>query len=515
MEVVGIHHGHDAGAALIRDGEIVAAANEERFSRKKFHRGFPERSLQFVLERSNDVDVLAVAGLYRKRKDLERVRDIAEELEVPVYLVEHHAAHAASAYYTSGFNRCLTITVDAAGDGLSATVWVCERGEMHRVSTESYYDSLGDFYANVTELLGFEPMKDEGKVMCLAAYAEPDLRSVEWIRREVIDVEEGNIVNRLGAISGEAVRRLKRSKLAKMGRERAAAVAQEALEELLLEYFGHYVNEYGENRIAYAGGVAANVVANMRLREELNIDLFVHPNMGDGGLAVGAALWAWAEEELARGRRPEPRRLEDVYFGPEYDREEVRKALEEHDMTDRAEYVGKDPDAIVRKLLEGKTVALFHSRMEYGPRALGARSILADPRDRGVVDKLNRDLGRDPFQPFAPTILSEDAPEYLRRPCESPFMTLAFRATDTFRRKAPAVVHVDGTTRPQTLRDELPFYREVIETFREETGLGAVLNTSFNPHGEPIVCSPRDALEAFEHGVADVLWIEGYMIERG
>ncbi|WP_457615146.1 carbamoyltransferase family protein [Methanopyrus sp.] len=515
MEVVGIHHGHDAGAALIRNGKIVAAANEERFSRKKFHRGFPERSLRFVLERSDEVDVLAVAGLYRKRKDLQRVREVAEELEIPVYLVEHHTAHAASAYYTSGFDRCLTITVDAAGDGLSATVWVCERGEMHRIATESYYDSLGDFYANVTELLGFKPMKDEGKVMCLAAYAEPDPGSVEWIRREVIDVEEGRIINRLGAISGEAVRLLKRSRLAEMERKRAAAVAQKALEELLLEYFGHYVGEHGEDRVAYAGGVAANVVANMRLREELDLDLFVHPNMGDGGLAVGAALWAWAEEELARGRRPEPRRLRNVYLGPEYDEEEVRRELEKRGMTDRAERVGRDPDAIVRELLKGKTVALFQGRMEYGPRALGARSILADPRDRSVVDKLNRDLGRDPFQPFAPTILSENTPEYLLNPCESPFMTLAFRATEAFRREAPAVIHVDGTTRPQTLRDELPFYREVIETFQDRTGLGAVLNTSFNPHGEPIVCSPRDALEAFERGVTDVLWIEGYLIERG
>ncbi len=514
MEIVGIHHGHDAGAALVRDGELVAAANEERFSRKKLHRGFPERSLRFVLERAEAPDAIAVAGLYRRKRLLDRLRELAEELEAPLYFVEHHVAHAASAYYTSGFDRCLTVTVDAAGDGLSATVWVCERGRMHRVATDSYYDSLGDFYANVTELLGLEPMKDEGKVMCLAAYAEPDQRALEWIESEVITVEEGRIRNLLGAVSGEAVRRLKRSPLAELDRERLAATAQRALERLLLRYFEHHVEEHGERRVAYAGGVAANVIANMRLREELDLDLFVHPNMGDGGLAVGAALWAWAQEELARGRTPRPRRLEHVYLGPEYDRSGVERALEEHGLLDRAELVGRDPEAIVSRLLEGKTVAVFQGRMEYGPRALGARSILADPRDRAIVDKLNRDLGRDEYQPFAPTILEERAEEYLHNPCRAPFMTLAFRATDEFRREAPAVVHVDGTTRPQTLGDELPFYREILEAFEGETGVGAVLNTSFNLHGEPIVCSPEDAVRSFLKGTADVLWIEGYLVER-
>ncbi|MHC1580142.1 MAG: carbamoyltransferase C-terminal domain-containing protein [Methanopyraceae archaeon] len=515
MEVVGIHHGHDAGAALVRDGRIVAAANEERFSRKKLHRGFPEHSLKFVLGRAEDPDAIAVAGLYRRKRDLDRLRALSEELEAPLYLVEHHAAHAASAYYTSGFNRCLTITVDAAGDGLSATVWACERGRMHRVATESYYDSLGDFYANVTELLGLEPMKDEGKVMCLAAYAEPDRRTLEWIESEVITVEEGRIKNLLGAISGEAVRRLKRSPLAELDRERLAATAQRALERLLLRYFSHYVEEYGERRVAYAGGVAANVVANMRLREGLDLDLFVHPNMGDGGLAVGAALWAWAQEELARGRTPRPRRLEHVYLGPEYGRRAVERALERHGLLDRAERVGRDPEPLVDRLLEGRTVAVFHGRMEYGPRALGARSILADPRDRAIVDRLNRALGRERYQPFAPTILEERARDYLRRPCRSPFMTLAFRATERLRREAPAVVHVDGTTRPQTLGDELPFYREILEEFEGRTGVGGVLNTSFNLHGEPIVRSPEDAVRALLKGAADALWIEGYLVDRG
>ncbi len=511
MRILGVHHGHDAGVALVDDGNVVAAANEERFSRKKLHRGVPERSLRWLLEEhGNDVDAIAVAGLYRRKKYADFLKELSDSLEAPLIHVEHHEAHAASAYYTSGFDRCLTITVDAAGDGLSSTVWVCEKGDMRRVATVSYRDSLGDFYANVTEMLGFKPMKDEGKTMCLAAYGEPDREALEWLRREYVRVENGVVINESGRIAGDAVRFLKGSPLADLSREDLAATAQRHLERCLLDLFEHHVETWNERHVAYAGGVAANVVANMRLRERLGLDLFVHPNMGDGGLALGAALRVWALHELARGRRPEPEAMEHVYLGPSYEEDHVERVLEDAGV--EYEYVGEDPGAVVEELLEGRVVAVFRGRMEYGPRALGHRSILADPRSQTVVGRLNEMLGRDPFQPFAPTVLIEDSSEYLENPCESRFMTLAFGATERFREEAPAVVHVDGTTRPQTLVNEDGFYRGVLEGFRDETGLGAVLNTSFNLHGEPIVMSPRDAVRSFLEGVADELWIEGFLV---
>ncbi len=511
MRILGVHHGHDAGVALVDDGDVVAAANEERFSRKKLHRGVPERSLRWVLrEHGEDIDAIAVAGLYRRKKLADALRELADRLEAPLIHVEHHEAHAASAYYTSGFDRCLTVTVDAAGDGLSATVWVCEKGDMRRVATVSYRDSLGDFYANVTQMLGYQPMKDEGKTMCLAAYGRPDDDAMEWLENEYIRVEKGTVVNESGLISGEAVRFLRSSPLAELPREDLAATAQRHLERCLLDLFAHHIEAWNEKNVAYAGGVAANVVANMKLRERLNIDLFVHPNMGDGGLALGAALRVWALHELAEGRTPSPPRMEHVYLGPSYDEDEVERILDDEGV--EYEHVGDDPETVVEELLEGNVVAVFKGAMEYGPRALGHRSILADPRDEGIVDRLNEMLGRDPFQPFAPTVLMEDFPRYAENACESRFMTMAFRATEHFEEEAPAVVHVDGTTRPQTLVDEDPFYRRIVERFRDETGLGAVLNTSFNVHGEPIVMSPEDALRSFRKGVADVLWVEGFIV---
>ncbi|AEK72350.1 carbamoyltransferase [Thermococcus sp. 4557] len=533
--ILGIHDGHDAGAVLI-DGGRIFAVNEERLNRIKKYRGFPGMSVAKVLEMAGaspeDVEAIAVAGIFRKQKRLLELEENLREIFGPdfkrkVLFVEHHLAHSAGAYYTAGWREAIALSIDAAGDGLSSSIYIARDGEMVRIAQSTYIDSLGDFYASVTELLGFKPMRHEGKVMSLAAYGKPtyDLSSI-------IELNGLSFDNHLGVIGVEATRKLaelfdyplrhardialqmKRGKLEgklQMKAIEIAASAQAHLEKLI-EELGLGLNGRGLP-VAYAGGVAQNVKANAVLRHILGDDnLWVFPTMDDGGLAFGAAVFVKAQFERLDGKWRPPR-LEHVYLGPSYGREEVEEFLK----MERVEYEEVDdvPGLVADALAEGRLVGFFQGAMEFGPRALGNRSILADPRDESVKEKLNVALKRDVFQPFAPSMLWEKAEKYLEdlngRPNE--FMTMSYTASEEFREAAPAVVHVDGTTRPQAVRKEAnPAYYGVIKAFERETGLGAVLNTSFNMHGEPIVCSPEDAMRTFRNAELDVLVIEGFAV---
>ena len=534
--ILGIHDGHDAGAVLI-DGDRIFAVNEERLNRIKKYRGFPELSVRKVLEMVNaspeDVEIIAVARIFRK---LSRLRELEANLKGlfgpdfkgKVLFVEHHLSHSASAYYTSGWRDALAVSIDAAGDGLSSSVYVARDGEMIRIAQSTYVDSLGDFYASVTELLGFRPMRHEGKVMSLAAYGKPayDLSAI-------IELNGLGFDNHLGVIGVEATRRLaeffeyplsrareianqmKRGKLDGELQKKAieiAASAQKHLEKLV-EELGLELKSYNLP-VAYAGGVAQNVKANAVLRGVLGDEnLWVFPAMDDGGLAFGAAVFVKAQIERLDGRW-RPSTLEHVYLGPAYGEEGVEEFLR----SEGVEYKEVDvPSFVADALAEGKLVGFFQGAMEFGPRALGNRSILADPRDESVKERLNVALKRDVFQPFAPSMLWERAKKYLEdldgRPNE--FMTMSYTASESFRGEAPAVVHVDGTTRPQAVRREVnPTYYGVIKAFERRSGLGAVLNTSFNMHGEPIVCSPADALRTFKKAGLDVLVVEGFAVTR-
>ncbi len=534
--ILGIHDGHDAGAVLI-DRDRIFAVNEERLNRIKKYRGFPELSVRKVLEMANaspeDVEVIAVAGIFRK---LSRLRELEANLKGlfgrdfkrKVLLVEHHLAHSASAYYTSGWRDALAVSIDAAGDGLSSSVYVARDGEMVRIAQSTYVDSLGDFYASITELLGFKPMRHEGKVMSLASYGNPtyDLSAI-------IELNGLSFDNRLGVVGVEATRRLaeffgyplsrakeianqmKRGKLDGELQKKAieiAASAQKHLEKLVGE-LGLELKGYSLP-VAYAGGVAQNVKANAVLRRILgDNNLWVFPAMDDGGLAFGAAVFVRAQMERLDGKW-RPFKLEHVYLGPAYGKSEVEELLR----SEGVEYEEVNVPAFVADALEeGKLIGFFQGAMEFGPRALGNRSILADPRDDGVKEKLNVALRRDVFQPFAPSMLWGRAGEYLEDPNGRPneFMTMSYTASEEFRVEAPAVVHVDGTTRPQAVRREVnPTYYEIIKAFERKTGLGAVLNTSFNMHGEPIVCSPADALKTFRNAGLDVLVVEGFAVTR-
>ena len=529
--ILGIHDGHDAGAVLIKDGEIYAV-NEERLNRIKHYRGFPKLSILKVLEMGNvtpdEVEIIAIAGIFRKRSRLleleENLKKIfGKDFKRKVLYIEHHLAHAASAYLTSGWREALALSIDAAGDGLSSSIYICRDGEMIRIAQSTYLDSLGDFYASVTELLGFKPMRHEGKVMSLAAYGKPS-----YDLSAIIELNDLTFENHLKIVGIEATKKLaeffnfpferakevsanlKKGRLSGKLEQKAieiAASAQKHLEKIVDE-LGLKLTKYGVP-LAYAGGVAQNVKANMVLRRHFP-DLWVFPAMHDGGLAFGAAIYVKSQFERLNGKW-KPFKLKHVYLGPSYSESEIEKFLRK----EKAKYeeISDVPSFVADSLIDGKIVAFFQGKMEFGPRALGNRSILADPRNESVKEKLNLALKRDVFQPFAPTILEERIGDYLVDPYPNKFMTMSYWATEEFIKEAPAVVHVDGTTRPQTLEEEDNHtYYNIIKHFEKQSGVGAVLNTSFNMHGEPIVCSPENALRTFRKARLDVLVLEKFAV---
>ncbi len=520
MIILGICDGHDAGAAIVKDGVVIAAASEERFTRVKHQRGIPKNAINELLRCTGlsfgDVDYIAIGGVFRRFTRASQLEKYLLKLfpGIPQIYVDHHLAHAASAYRTCGWSDALVVTIDAAGDGLSATVSLGRRGEIIPLYQSNAYNSVGDFFANITELLGFRPMADEAKVACMAAHGDPS--KCYGIVSEFIDLDVKSLSfrNKLGAVGAEAVKLMK-EKLKEVSSFDIAAAAQKRLEELVLNLLKKVLEEVDVKKIVFAGGIAANVHLNMRIREEISKDLYVFPHMGDGGLCVGAALEVWARMRLIDGKDTKPRPLEHVYLGPEYDDEGIKEALRKYRMEDKAEYYDDINEAIADLLLKGYIVGRFSGRMEFGPRALGNRSVLSLPSEKKLVGELNKRKRRPWWQPFAPTILYERVNEYLVDACYAPFMTIAFRVTEKALEEIPAVVHVDRTTRPQTIkRGECQEYRRIIEIIEKETGMGAILNTSMNIHGEPIVCSPLDAIKTFKEGLMDCLAIGKYLLRK-
>lgn len=411
---------------------------------------------------------------------------------------EHHHAHAAAAWTLSGFTEALALTADSMGDGLSATVGDCRDGRIVRLWSADAANSLGRFYERVTEALGFLPSRHEGKVTGLAAggdAAAVDVASpFAW--------RDGRLV--YGGPDGSAgVTWVREQVLRRHRREDVCAWAQAILEENLVGLARTWLRRTGHRRLVVAGGVFANVRLNQRLHELDDVDeFFVCPNMGDGGHAVGAVAAAGG---LA------PRAVADVFWGDGFPREAVRAALD----ADRLAFEEADDidDRIAAQLARGAIVGVFRGRMEWGPRALGNRSILASATAPEVGDRLNRKLVRSDFMPFAPAILAEQAGEFLRgvAPARTAarFMTCCFAATDRLRREHPAVVHVDGTVRAQIVdAGTNPALHRVLTALQRRTGSGVALNTSFNRHEEPIVRTPAEAIATWRNAGLDALALE-------
>ncbi len=564
MLILGITDHLTSGAALIADDVVRVAVNEERLARRKMVMGFPRQSIAACLDiagvRPQEIDAIAVASkwghlmpqlvsfdagvlgvregwlksaffnagarlaglrdalpflepLYygmrqpayaRRRAGIARILREEFGLTAPVQYVWHHLAHAVGAYAASGFSDALVVTLDGSGDGHSSHVYAARGGQLQLLHAVPSFDGIGNYYGYLTHLCGFKMGKHEGKVTGLAAFGQDRYRAVleRFIRYENGSMRNVGRVFRQGAIEA-----LRAALPADARREDLAASIQVLAEDITTHYVAHWLERTGLRRIALAGGVVANVKINQRVREIPGVEeVFVYPAMSDEGLAVGAALIARNDR---RGPWPAGRRcFEHVYLGPDFSEREMQAALDAAGVT----YVRPaDLEAqIARHLAAGYVVARVAGRMEYGPRALGNRSILYRPDDASVNDWLNARLSRTEFMPFAPSTLAEHADRCFRNVQgardSARFMTITFDCTSEMRAKAPGVVHVDGTARPQLVNaGDNPGYYRILREFERATGLTSVVNTSFNIHEEPIVCSPQDAVRAFLQGHLDML----------
>jgi carbamoyltransferase len=449
------------------------------------------------------------------------------------YYIAHHRAHASSAFRLSGLKEACVITIDGKGDGLSATIYKGHSdGRMELLRSSCEENSLGLFYQAVTEALGFIPVDSEYKTMGLAALGYDNGGKNPF--GSVVHVEDGvfksslhwtfrsynkfnpdkRVPNPLGSVvETEVFKKL----LGDMPREQFAYFAQRHCEENMLAYFRDAMRITGCNKIVCAGGVMLNVKANALIRDILKPShFFVFPDASDSGLAAGAAMEALYQEGMLK----KPARFYNPYMGHGFSDEEIYSEVmnyrEKHGIS-LTNGGRENSKIVVDHLLQGKVIGTFQRRMEMGPRALGNRSVLADARSEKIKNRINLLLkGREPFVPFAPVILEEDANLYWDGPTDYRYMTFTVKASDYAKRTVPAVVHVDGSMRPQVVSQDFnPWLYGVLREYKKRTGVGALLNTSFNRHGLPIVGSPVDALDHLIRGWVDGLIIGQWYVERG
>lgn len=563
MNVVGIHHGHDSACSVVRNGEIIADVQEERFNRNKHSANVPVQSLAYCIEAAgvrsiNEFDRIAIGwrntpsqlaallglplkggarmalkkalhnagmeiGTFKERPPLymkdHRVLDPRKVINV-----EHHLAHAASAHYTrETADRCLVFTVDGAGDGVSTAVWEAE-GNQIKPLQKLYRDAaIGHAYSVVTEALHWWHGDGEGKTMGLAPYGEADkcrgvldhlFPIIEGTEiREARDLGQYYYWKENGSVQFHfpIAREIERL-CQQFGKENIAAEAQRKLEECLTSYVFGWLDRTGIKRAAFSGGVFLNVKLNQRIwynRGKRLIEQHIFPNCGDSGLAAGAALYAYYLDHPFTGTA-----LRTLYWGPEYSAERIQADLE---LRHLPYGVVSDPSVAAAELLsQGKIVAWFQGRMESGPRALGHRSILMSPTRPENKDIINaRVKFREAFRPFCPSMLYEKAEEYLVDPRDEHFMITSFDVKDEKRALMPAIVHADGTARPQLVTREMDeAYWRLIKEFGDRTGVYCVLNTSMNIMGEPIVCTPSEAIRCFYDTGLDALIMDRFVLVK-
>jgi len=537
---------HDTASALLRDGEIVFAGAEERFSRIKKDKSFPVRGIKAALDFAGiaaaDVDAVAfgwndpvttplhtlkcaLAGRIPRSYAAPTVIDVLYDVrhrggekalhhtigglaDKPVYFIDHHLAHAYSAYHLSGFDDAIVLVVDGRGAFQATSVYHGQGDKLTLVRQIDYPNSLGMLYEAFTDLLGFERHNDEWKVMGLAAYGEPTYPMDAHIKI----TDDGYRVDPLSLMGRSwtdispltqryGPRRDPEKSIADADRDLAASV-QKATEEAMFSLLRDALRRIPSKNLCLAGGVAMNSKANGKLLASGLIDnVFVQPAATDDGTALGAAL---AGYERLTGKTPRYH-MRDAYLGPGYTEEQIEQALRVFKIPFLR--CGNVARAAARLISEGNIVGWFQGRMEFGPRALGNRSILADTRDPEMKNKVNDSIKfRENWRPFAPSVLAERFHEYFEPSLPSPFMILTHTVREEMRSVIPAVTHADNSARIQTVeRDVNPRYWQLISEFDRITGVPVVMNTSFNLRGEPIVCEPRDAVRTFYSSGLDFL----------
>jgi carbamoyltransferase len=558
MNVLGIHDGHDAGVCLIRDGRIVAFSSEERRRNVKNWAGPPDRSIAAVLKRSGlearDIDLIAVSGRIRTTvptRDyqpmysvltagawlargetstraaqwlLRRMRKRRELLAAlrqfgldgkPLSFFDHHATHAATAFFHRPWkDDALVLTLDGAGDGLCATAGIGSGTKLRVIaSTPKYHSPAAHMYSAITAHLGMRPYEHEYKIMGMAPYGQAE-HCIESFR-QLFSVDGLKFRNHTGRI-GSAIQRFYARELYGQRFDNVSAACQLVFEDLMLKWVRNAVAATGVHKLACAGGGFLNVKANKLIRELPEVEAFyAYPASDDGGTPIGAAILGYLELCETRSVAPELSLPRDMYLGLEFTDEEMEEALLRHGLP----YVRMQSPAkeVARLLADGEIVGRFAGREEAGPRALGNRSILADPRDLRVIRKLNFAIKyRDFWMPFAASILEEDVPKYIERPGPWPYyMIEAFDTLPDAGRAIIAGMHpFDLTVRPQVVNDLNPEYRDLIREFKALTGVGAVLNTSFNLHGFPIVGTLDVALQTLRDSDLDAIALGPFLSRK-
>jgi carbamoyltransferase len=574
MYIIGINAYHgDASAAIIKDGRLIAAVEEERFNRIKHCAGFPEHSIRYCLEaagvRLEEVDHVGISrdpsahlhkkilyaaqrlGVFRQAKNrlanTAKVRDLLEELarvlgvskralRARFHNVEHHLAHLASCFFVSPFERAALLSIDGFGDFIS-TMWAMgTENSIEVLGQVEYPHSTGIVYTATTQFLGFPHYGDEGKVMGLAPYGQP--RFIDQFREIIRTEERGQFRLQLDYFRHHAegvemswdqgspvIGRIFSDQFVKTfgparepgapltDRERdIAASLQLRLEEIAFHVLNHLHEQTGLADLGLAGGVAYNSVMNGKILLNTPFTrIFVQPAAGDSGTALGVCYHL--HNQVLKQQRGEA--MIGAYTGPQFSDEQVLAALQQS----RVEFEGYTDDEVTKRaahdIAEGLVVGWFQGRMEFGPRALGNRSIVVDPRRAEMKDVLNQRIKkREPFRPFAPSILEEHVGEYFEQTHPAPTMLMVYQIKPEKREQVPAITHVDGTGRLQTVSRKLnQRYYQLISDFAELTGVPLVLNTSFNEN-EPVVCTPQQAIDCFLKTRMDALYLGNYAVRR-
>ncbi len=562
---------HDSAASLVKDGTLVAAAEEERFTHVKHGKRpipfstyeLPFHAINYCLNEAginiNDVQHISYSfdpwllldqnkfhhhnitlplepSAHTKPKKWISVWDplfLASIVNAPRQLtggwphhlqanfnecklngftwhfVEHHICHAASAFHTSPFSHAAILTLDGRGEKVTTSYHVGQGNDMSRLGEVEMPHSLGLFYESVTEYLGFLRSSDEYKVMALASFGKPVYKEkfeslIHLKRKGRYTIDTLQLTGWFGKP------RLKEEPLTQLHFDIAKS-AQSVLEETVLELVDWLYQETRVSNLCLAGGVALNCVLNKAIRDKGKFkNIWIQPAAGDAGTALGAALWTDARQ---RKKSKKHFRMQHVYWGPQYSDDEIEDYLK----WTKAPYKKlKDiPKETAALLAQNKVVAWYQGRMEFGPRALGNRSILASPLDTHMQERLNDIKDREDFRPVAPVVLEEEVGDWFENSTPSPFMLFVFDIKPQKRKKIPAVCHVDGTARIQTVNhNQNPLYHDLLKAFKKLTGVPILVNTSFNTRGAPIVCTPKDAVECFWTSPFDALVIQSFLLEK-
>lgn len=586
MQILGISaFYHDSAACLVKDGEIISAAQEERFTRKKHDHGFPVNAINFCLNYSNlkisDIDLIAfydkpflkferilesylhyapkgirsfikAMPLWIKEK-LWMKELIKKELkyEGKIIFPEHHESHAASAFFPSPFKEAAILTMDGVGEWTTTSFGIGKDNSVELWADIKFPHSLGLLYSAFTYYTGFKVNSGEYKVMGLAPYGEPKYKDL--ILKELIDVkDDGSFRMNMDyfdytaglTMTNEKFNKLfgglprkPESKLTQKEMDLARSV-QDVTEEIVLKMGNHVFKETGMKNLTLAGGVALNCVANGKLlREGPFEDIWIQPAAGDAGGAIGAALIGWYNYFGNRRIAEEKNDTQQgSYLGPEFNNDEIRDFLDNKEINYQFTETGQIPEKISDLLAEGKVIGWFQGRMEFGPRALGSRSIIGDARSPEMQSKMNLKIKfRESFRPFAPSVLAEKVSDYFETDKPSPYMLLVadvrkerqksmgeneknlfgIEKLNLLRSDIPAVTHVDYSARIQTVHEETnPLYYNLIKKFDEKYGCAVIINTSFNVRGEPIVCTPEEAYRCFMRTKMDYLVLGNYLLDK-